>query len=94
MAMSAAERQRKYRERSRNQKELARVSIWLNTNARHALKCLSRHYGLSQAELISDLLLKTEKGILDKIIADDEAWARYWNIDINVTETNDQKVNV
>lgn len=86
MAMSAAERQRKYRESNRYQKDMFRINLWLQGDAHNALLNLSRHYGKSQSEMISSLLLEAQAKILRAIPFDDEARDRYW-----VTERSSPK---
>jgi predicted NAD-dependent protein-ADP-ribosyltransferase YbiA (DUF1768 family) len=84
--MSAAERQRKHREKNREERNLIRINLWLQSDAHHALQNLSRHFDKSKSEVIRELLLKTQGKILDKIHGDDEAWDRYWGINRGIDE--------
>lgn len=67
-----------------------RLNIWIQSDARHALRNLSRHYGKTKSDVIKDLLIETQSKILDKIYGDDAAWDRYWGID-ECTNKNEEK---
>jgi hypothetical protein len=86
MIMSAAERQRKHRKKNRDEKNLIRINLWLQSDAHRALQNLSRHFDKNKSEVIRELLLKTQCRILDKIHGDDEAWDRYWVVNRGIDE--------
>lgn len=81
MAMTAAERQRKYRQSNRYQRDMFRVGLWLQGNAHHALLNLSRHHEKTHSELIGSLLLAEQERVLGRIPLDDEARDCYWIIE-------------
>lgn len=70
MAMSNAERQRRYRERAFKDPDgpmKVRVSLALDLHAACALKRLSNGYGVTQQEMLKRLLIEAEQAALDRL---------------------------
>ncbi|MDN5870466.1 MAG: hypothetical protein L0H73_07070 [Nitrococcus sp.] len=70
MAMSNAEKQRRYRQRRTKDGTSERLSVIIGSNAKRALERLSQHYGLSQGNTLGLVLMTAERetlaGIKDK----------------------------
>jgi hypothetical protein len=67
MALTGAERQRKYRENRKlaGDNGYRQINVWVSTEAALALKCLARRNGVTQRELIERLWYSlTTTGIL------------------------------
>ena len=73
MAMSSAERQARYRRRTRERQEnyTARLNTEILYGAKMALKRLSLHHGLSQREMLEQLITQAD-GILCQSMNDKE----------------------
>ena len=70
MAMSNAERQKRYRERAKSldeSKMLGRISSMVSVTAECQLKRLARHYGISQRAMLEKLLQEHEDCVLSVI---------------------------
>lgn len=67
MAMSNAERQRKYREKHRNS-ENSRINTIIDTSAHSCLKRIARYKGISERDALQEIL----KEAVDRVIAEDE----------------------
>lgn len=60
MAMTSAERQRKYRQSKSDKRQL---NTWISNEAFWALNRVSFYLGVTQKQLLEDLLLKMDKEI-------------------------------
>lgn len=70
MAMSNAERQRRYRERAYRDPDghlLTRVTLSLGVSPAAALKRLASGYAITQRELIERLLIEADRAALDRL---------------------------
>ncbi|AFL73569.1 hypothetical protein [Thiocystis violascens] len=73
MALSNAERQRRYRERAYRDPDghlLARITLSLASGPAAALKRLASGYGITQRELIERLLIQAERSVMDRLDPD------------------------
>lgn len=78
MAMSNAERQRRYRERAYRDPDghlLTRITLALDTSAAASLKRLTAGYGVTQRELIERLLTDEHRRVMDRLPA--ERWSEF-----------------
>jgi hypothetical protein len=65
MALTGAERQKRYREnRKLTDNGYRQINTWISTEAYEALRRISKRYGVTQRELIERLLLKEQDRIL------------------------------
>ena len=82
MAKTTAERQAAYRERQDSGgvdgNWQRRVSMWLSTEAALALGRLSSRYGVTQRELVENMLLAEDERILATMKIDTTEWASYF----------------
>lgn len=82
MAKTTAERQAAYRERQDrggvDGNGQRRVSIWLSTEAALALRRLSSRYGVTQRELVENMLLAEDERILATMKIDTTEWDSYF----------------
>lgn len=70
MALSNAERQRRYRERAYRDPDghlLTRITLSLASGPAAALKRLTSGYGITQRELIERLLIQAERSVMDRL---------------------------
>lgn len=81
MAKTTAERQAAYRERQDSGgvdgNGQRRVSMWLSTEAALALRRLSSRYGVTQRELVENMLLAEDERILATMKIDTTEWDSY-----------------
>jgi hypothetical protein len=79
MAMSAAERQAIYRTRRPTAGENGerRINTWISTGAALALKRLAAYHGKTQRQILDDLLLDAEEGILQQLRNDEAAFNQF-----------------
>jgi GH15 family glucan-1,4-alpha-glucosidase len=80
MALTAAERQKRYRQHrsTANQGEgERRLNTWLSTAAFLALKRLAAHEDKSQREILERLILKADDDILISLRSNDEGFDTY-----------------
>jgi hypothetical protein len=79
MAMSAAERQAVYRTRRSTAGENGerRLNAWISTGAALALKRLAAYHGKTQRQILDDLLLDAEEGILQQLRNDEAAFNQF-----------------
>jgi hypothetical protein len=82
MAKTTAERQAAYRERQDSGgvdgNGQRRVSMWLSTEAALALGRLSSRYGVTQRELVENMLLAEDERILATMKIDTTEWDNYF----------------
>lgn len=82
MAKTTAERQAAYRERQDSGgvdgNGQRRVSMWLSTEAALALGRLSSRYGVTQRELVENMLLAEDERILATMKIDTTEWDSYF----------------
>jgi hypothetical protein len=82
MAKTTAERQAAYRERQDSGgvdgNGQRRVSMWLSTEAALALRRLSSRYGVTQRELVENMLLAEDERILATMKIDTTEWDSYF----------------
>lgn len=82
MAKSTAERQAAYRARQvsagTNGDGQRRVSMWLSTGAALALARLACRYGITQRELVEQILLAEDERVLATIEIDTSEWGTYF----------------
>jgi hypothetical protein len=82
MAKTTAERQAAYRERQDSGgvdgNGQRRVSMWLSTEAALALRRLSSLYGVTQRELVENMLLAEDERILATMKIDTTEWDSYF----------------
>jgi hypothetical protein len=74
MALTGAERQKRYRENRKlaGENGYRQINTWISTDAALALKRLARCYGVTQRELIERLLLKEQDMIMRGLSSDNE----------------------
>lgn len=77
--MSAAERQAVYRTRRSTAGENGerRLNAWISTGAALALKRLAAYHGKTQRQILDDLLLDAEEGILQQLRNDEAAFNQF-----------------
>ena len=82
MAKTTAEREAAYRERQDSGgvdgNGQRRVSMWLSTEAALALRRLSSRYGVTQRELVENMLLVEDERILATMKIDTTEWDSYF----------------
>lgn len=82
MAKTTAERQAAYRERQDSGgvdgNGQRRVSMWLSTEAALALGRLASRYGVTQRELVENMLLAEDERILATMKIDTTEWDSYF----------------
>jgi hypothetical protein len=82
MEKTTAERQAAYRERQDSGgvdgNGQRRVSMWLSTEAALALRRLSSRYGVTQRELVENMLLAEDERILATMKIDTTEWDSYF----------------
>jgi hypothetical protein len=93
MAMSAAERQRKYRQKVRSESKLARLSLLIEMDAWVALKLLSQWSEQTRTEFLRSLLLETQSKLVNQIRGNQKAWDRYWEYDRPRPKRDKKKVS-
>jgi UDP-N-acetyl-D-mannosaminuronate dehydrogenase len=68
MALTAAERQKRYREtRKLAENGYRQVNIWLSTEAYLALKRLAQRDGITQREMIERVLIEAQNRIMREL---------------------------
>lgn len=82
MAKTTAERQAAYRERQdsggADGNGQRRVSMWLGTGAALALARLARRYGVTQRELVENMLLSEDERVLATLAIETPEWDTYF----------------
>ena len=82
MAKTTAERQAAYRERQdsggADGNGQRRVSMWLSTGAALALARLARRYGVTQRELVENMLIAEDERLLATMAIDTPEWDTYF----------------
>lgn len=82
MAKTTAERQAAYRARQGSAgadgNGQRRVSMWISTAAALALARLACRYGVTQRELVENMLLAEDERILATMAIDTPEWDRYF----------------
>ncbi len=80
MAMPAAERQRKYRQKNRGEGQMTQLSLWVEIEAYLALQYLARWSGKSRRQYLRDLLRAIQEKTLEDLSKSGglEAWEGYW----------------
>lgn len=83
MAKSTAERQAAYRERQDSGgvdgNGQRRISMWLSTGAAFAMARLASRYGVTQRELIENMLLAEDERVLATMMIDTPEWDTYFS---------------
>jgi len=82
MAASSAERQAKYR-RSRaraGDNGERRINAWVSSGTVLALGRLTKHYGVTQREMLERLVLGADKQILATLDPDSSEWKEYFSV--------------
>ena len=77
MAKTAAERQAAYRKRASVGDGYYRLNGWINMGAHFALKRLARRYGVTQREMLEQLIIAEDDRILSGIELDSPEWDAY-----------------
>jgi hypothetical protein len=68
MALTGAERQRKYREsRKTSDNGYRQINVWLSTEAALALKRLAKRDGVTQREMLERVLIDAQGEIMRKL---------------------------
>jgi hypothetical protein len=76
MALTGAQRQRRYREnRKLSGNGYRQLSVWLSTEAAMALKRMAKRDGVTQRELIERLLIDTQNKLVAQL--SDEELSEY-----------------
>jgi len=82
MAKTTAERQAAYRERQDSGgvdgNGQRRVSMWLSTGAAFAMARLASRYGVTQRELVENMLLAEDERVLATMKIDTPEWDGYF----------------
>lgn len=63
MALSAAEKQARYRERHLKEGERERLQLVISLQAKRALERLAQHHGLTMAAMLERLALEEQKRV-------------------------------
>jgi hypothetical protein len=80
MALTAAERQKRYREnRKLTDNGFRQINMWISTEAYEALRRMARRDGVTQRELIERLLVKEQNRIMRRL--SDEELSAYLSND-------------
>lgn len=83
MAKSTAERQAAYRERQdsggADGNGQRRISMWLSTGATFAMARLASRYGVTQRELVENMLLAEDERVLATTMIDTPEWDTYFS---------------
>lgn len=80
MATTSAERQAAYRKRRATAGDNGdrRLNTWLTTGASLALARLARRYGVTQREIVEQLLLSADQDVLNTLDPDTPEWKAYF----------------
>jgi hypothetical protein len=83
MAKSTAERQAAYRERQDSRgidgNGQRRLSMWLSTGAAFAMARLASRYGVTQRNLVENMLLAEDERVLATMMIDTPEWNTYFS---------------
>jgi hypothetical protein len=79
MAQTAAQRQAAYRKRRPEAGDNGerRLNTWLSTGAALALKRLAAHHGMTQRQILEQMLISAEDEILEELRSNDEAFNQF-----------------
>ena len=77
MPLSNAEKQRRYRQKKKETTEQTKLVCYLPSQAAFNLRCLTKHYGMTQAELLTKLLAEADEAVTSEFINDDSALEQY-----------------
>ncbi|ENG0696801.1 hypothetical protein ABSZ42_004959 [Salmonella enterica subsp. enterica serovar Newport] len=82
MAMSNAEKQRRYRLNKwhRGQNGDYRINTFVTFEAFISLERLSRYYSITKRQALELLINTADESIRNKLEIDSEEWNKYWNI--------------
>lgn len=91
MAMTNAERQARYRRNTRERREdyTARLNTELLFGAKSALKRLALHHGLSQREMLEQLITQADDALRQSM--NDEECDRYLDLTLEPLRSNKNK---
>lgn len=79
MAMSNAERQKRYRQsRKGGVRNELQLKVWIDITLSGALVRLAKHHGITQKAVLERLISEAEEQVLSGIETDSEAWCKYW----------------
>ena len=70
MSKTSAERQSAYRLRRNDEGDHRRINTWIRRGAHRALVRLSKHYNISQAEVVEKLLFNADEEVKKELIDD------------------------
>jgi hypothetical protein len=83
MTKSTAERQAAYRDRQDSGgvdgNGQRRISMWLSTGAAFAMARLASRYGVTQRELVENMLLAEDERVLATMTIDTPEWNTYFS---------------
>ena len=77
MAKTAAQRQAAYRKRASVGDGYYRLNGWINMRAHFALKRLAKRYGVTQREVLEQLIIAEDDRILSEIEWGSPEWDAY-----------------
>lgn len=82
MAASSAERQAKYRQSRAFAGENGerRINTWVSSGTLLALGRLTRRYGVTQREMLEQLVLGADQQILATLEPDSKEWKEYFSV--------------
>lgn len=82
MALSNAEKQRRYRENRHRRGEYGdyRINTFVNFEAFIALERLSVFYSITKRQALELLINTADEAIRNKLEIGSEEWNKYWNI--------------
>ena len=81
MAMTSAERQRRYRQNIRREMKVVRLGFWIEWDAFIALNKLAKWSGQSRTAYLRALLLETQRKLLNQLRDNQAALDRYWELE-------------
>ena len=64
MAISAADRQRAYRQRAAREQNQRRISTWVNAEADIAIERLARHWSMTKRQVIERLADEAQQQVM------------------------------
>lgn len=83
MALSNAEKQRRYRENRCRKGNIGdyRLNTYITGESSFALGRLAKHYNLTKRQVLELLITTADKTISKKLEIDSKEWNKYWNIE-------------
>ena len=77
MSLSNAEKQRRFRQKKKENPEETKLVCYLQNSTAFSLRCLTKHHGLTQAEVLTHLIEKADDALLAALVDDPEATEAY-----------------